>query len=89
MFTVTSLGKRPEYLGNGQYDAFEILHEAADGDAWPTGPVFPEGHLFEDEDGSVYEVVVPKTIRRRTRDNYTGYTFTHQYICRPADKRDT
>lgn len=89
MFTVTPLGKRPDYLGKGQYDAFEIRHEAAEGETWPAGPVFPEGHLFEDENGIVYEIVVPKTIRRLSRDGYGRHQFTHQYICRLADEKDT
>jgi len=85
---IKPLGKRPEYFGDGQYDAFEIRHEPYDGDQWPTGPVFPEGHIFRHVDGFEYEVIIPRTVEERRSAVAGDVRYVHQYICRPADKKD-
>jgi hypothetical protein len=85
--TIKPLGKRPDYFG-GEFEATEIRHEPTGWDTWPTGPVFPEGHIFQDKDGNVYEVVVPRTVQEQRMGDPSSVRYIHVYTCRPADPRD-
>jgi hypothetical protein len=82
---VNSLGMRPDPFG-GEFEAIEVRHEPYNWDTWPTGPVFPEGHLFQAADDKVYEVVVPRTVEERMPGSVVRYV--HIYLCRTADPRD-
>lgn len=82
---IRPLGKRPDYF-NGEFEATEIRHEPDGWDTWPTGPVFPEGHIFQDKDGNAYEIVVPRTVQEPRPAHSVRYV--HVYLCRPADPKD-
>lgn len=82
---INQLGRRPDYF-DGEFEATEIRHEPNDWDMWPTGPLFPEGHIFQDADGNAYEIIVPRTVQENRPAR--GLRYVHVYLCRPADPRD-
>lgn len=84
---IKPLGKRPDYF-DGEFEATEIRHEPSGWDVWPTGPVLPEGHIFQDKDGAVYEVVVPRTVQVQPSAMAGHIQYVHVYLCRPADPKD-
>lgn len=86
MLNVKPVGKRPEYFNRNEFDAFSVLHQPLEGDAWPQGPVFPEGHILTLGDGVKYEVIVPETIQTEDPGVPGGFRYTHRYICRIADE---
>jgi hypothetical protein len=87
MFKINSLGKRPEYFNEKtEYEAFEVLHQPLEGDAWPQGPVFPEGHILTMDGGVKYEIVVPETVESKDPGVPGGSRYAHRYVCRLATK---
>lgn len=84
---IRPLGKRPDYF-DGQFEATEIRHEPNGWDTWPTGPVFPEGHIFQTKEGTPYEVVVPRTVEEEPTGMAGHVRYVHVYTCRPADPKD-
>lgn len=85
--TIKPLGKRPDYF-DGEFEATEIRHEPTGWDTWPTGPVFPEGHIFQDRSGNAYEVIVPRTVEEEPSGMAGHVRYVHVYTCRPADPKD-
>ena len=84
---VKPLGKRPDYFG-GEFEAAEIRHEPHEGMTWPSGPLFPEGHIYQGLDGKPYEVVVPRTVEEARSSVIGDVRYDHVYLCRPADPKD-
>lgn len=82
---IKPLGKRPDYF-DGEFEATEIRHEPDLNKTWPSGPVFPEGHIFQSKEGVPYEVIVPRTVEEKAP--VTGIRYVHVYLCRPADPKD-
>lgn len=88
-FTVKPLGERNEAFSKGTYEVFEITHAPFAGEMWPTGPVFPEGHILTLEDGKRYEITVPETVQKRRSAIHGDYAYVHRYVCRYADPKDS
>lgn len=85
MLDVKHVGGRTHPVTGDQYNAFEITERPTNGRSpWPSGPLFPVGHILFTRDGKAYEVVSSRTIEDEAR--YSGYlTYIHSYLCREAD----
>lgn len=81
-FTAKPLGRRREIFGDDEYDAFKLEQAPAYGNTWPGGPLFPEGHVYVDADGTALEIVASRT-RHVSRSAVHGdVMYVHEYLCR-------
>lgn len=87
-FKVTPAGTRNEAFSSGTYEVFKIEHLPFEGEMWPVGPVFPEGHILTLQDGKRYEITIPETVQRRRSAIQGDVDYVHRYICRYADEKD-